>query len=762
MLKIISSRSMSYFFAIAWVLLLAACGGGGSGSSTTTTGTTTTPVAASPTLTLTGSTTAVSAATAATLTASLKSGTGTALSGVVVTFATTGTTFGTFAPVSGTALTDANGNATITLNAGVQSGADSVTATATVSGATITSNVFGYTSTGITTGATVALVSLSASATTVASDNSTTSTISAIVLDGSNAALPGVTVTFSASTGVLSVGSAVTDSTGKATVTFSSGTTNPATRTATITATASGKTTQIPIVIAGATVTVTSSATSLVVGSSPATLTIVDASGAGAVLGAQAVTIAATGTGVVTLGAASGTTDSTGTFTTTVTPTGAGTVTLTVTSVGVTRTVTLTISGASVAFQITSPTANPATGTIGTSLPIIVTAPSPTTSVTFVTTLGTWDTTGMTSVTKAVSGGTVSAKLTANASGVANVFVYDAAAQGTNSSRLISFTAPATAAYRVTLQSSPSVVAQSRGGTTGTSTLVASVFDLSGNPVGNVAVGFSILNPTGGGESVSPVVSTTAAIATSSVALGQAVATFTSGSLPSTASGVTIRATVVGTTIATSTSPSGADAAVVIGGTAGSVTIGRSTTVSSDTGNTLYILPMSVLVADANGNPVANASVSLSTWPIAFNPTSIGSTTAACNYDPAKDYFNEDDVFPSDPTKFENLSLDTGEDGVRLTYPARNAVTGGTIDGQLTPANSASGSLPATVTTNSSGTATFNLTYTKASALYIIDRITARTFVQGTETKGQIIFRLPASVTDIGPPCLLPGSAYSF
>ena len=219
-------------------------------------------------------------------------------------------------------------------------------------------------------------------------------------------------------------------------------------------------------------------------GSTPATLTIVDKSGAGAVLAGQAVTISASGSGgAVALAASTGTTDSTGTFTTTVTPTVAGSVTLTITSVGVTRTFTYAVSGASIAFQISSPSANPATGTIGVALPIVVLAPSPTTTVTFVTTLGTWD--GVhNSITKTVSNGTVSASLTAPSSGVANVFVYDSSASNTtpqmpNSSRLISFTAPPTAAYRITLQSSPSVVAQTRGSTTGLSTLLASVFDKS-------------------------------------------------------------------------------------------------------------------------------------------------------------------------------------------------------------------------------------------------------------------------------------------
>lgn len=128
--------------------------------------------------------------------------------------------------------------------------------------------------------------------------------------------------------------------------------------------------------------------------------------------------------------------------------------------------------------------------------------------------------------------------------------------------------------------------------------------------------------------------------------------------------------TVAGTSISTDTSPSGPDAAVVIGGTAGSVTIGRATTVNVDPSGTLYILPMSVLVADANGNPVTNTTVSLSAWPIAFNANG-----TACSLLAANDYFNEDDVSAT-PTFFENLSLDAGEDGGRKRFPSGTVVAG--------------------------------------------------------------------------------------
>lgn len=491
-------------------------------------------------------------------------------------------------------------------------------------------------------------------------------------------------------------------------------------------------------------------------GGGNATLTVTVKSASGSVLSGQTITLTTSGTGSITLAPTTGTTDATGTFTTVVAPGAAGTVTVTVSVVGETRTFAYTVSGASVAFQITAPATDPTAASIGTPVTISVTAPSPTTSVVFVSTLGTWDATGGTTVTKAVTGGVVSANLVSSVSGVANVQVYNASRPTVSAARTISFTATAAAAFRITLQASPSVVAPSKGGATGVSTLLASVTDASGNPVGGAAVAYSILNPTGGGETILPAVGITSSVATSGVALGQTQSTFTAGSLPSGAGGVNIRATVVGTSIATSVSPSGANAGVVIVGTAGSVTIGRATVSASNPTGTLYVLPMSVLVADSNGNPVSNTTVSLSAWPIAFNANG-----KSCLANPANDYFNEDDAFPG-TLAYENLTLDPSEDGVRKPYPSGPPVAGGAVNGKLTPPNAAAGTLPATVTTDSSGVATFNLTYTKSNALWITDRIRARTLVQGTETLGQVEFRLPALLTDIGPPCLIPDSPYLF
>ena len=215
--------------------------------------------------------------------------------------------------------------------------------------------------------------------------------------------------------------------------------------------------------------------------------------------------------------------------------------------------------------------------------------------------------------------------------------------------------------------------------------------------------------------------------------------------------------------IQTGTAPSGGDATIIIGGTATSVTFGQATALVEGGGSppTVYTLSMSVQVADAGGHPVPSQLVSLSVWPIAW------STGGGCVPDPdtmpvpasgipgAGTFRNEDSN--------ENFILDANEDGVRNFYYSAASAVGGTKDFQITPPASASGTLPGTVTTGLDGVATFNLTYTKTNAIWIIDRIRARTSVQGTEAIAETSFRLAATKKDAGPPdCILPPSPYLY
>lgn len=112
--------------------------GGGQGSTTTSTGGTTT-TATAPVVTLALSSTTVSSAAPATVAATVKSSTGSNLSGVVVTFAVNSAEG---ALSSTTALSDDQGVASVTLSpaSATTSGADTITASATVDGLTGTAS----------------------------------------------------------------------------------------------------------------------------------------------------------------------------------------------------------------------------------------------------------------------------------------------------------------------------------------------------------------------------------------------------------------------------------------------------------------------------------------------------------------------------------------------------------------------------------------------------------------------------------------------
>jgi len=127
------------------VAVLAACGGGGGGGDAGTPvvggggtggGGTNTPVT-TPTMTLALSSSTVTANAPATVTASLRTATGAPIPGTVVTFTTAGN-LGKFEPAS--ALTNDSGDAIVTLSpaSATSTGADTITATASVNNATVT------------------------------------------------------------------------------------------------------------------------------------------------------------------------------------------------------------------------------------------------------------------------------------------------------------------------------------------------------------------------------------------------------------------------------------------------------------------------------------------------------------------------------------------------------------------------------------------------------------------------------------------------
>jgi hypothetical protein len=607
-----------------------------------------------------------------------------------------------------------------------------------------------------TTTTTVDAINLAASSPTILSDNSNYTTITVYAL-ANNAAVGGVVVSLSADTMLLGAANVTTSTNTPATVTFRSGG-NPINRTATITATAGTVSTQIPIQIVGSTVTLGSSATSLSIGSN-ALLTVTPKNAGGSIVSGASVALTQTPAGRVTfMTAASGTTNSTGTFTATIQGATSGTATITATALGATATTNLTVSTVADAFAIDQQMINSVIIANNTTtamkintdtLNIRVHAPDGVANVTFATTIGQWNGGGTQVVTVTPSGNEASANLKTTQVGVASIQIYNTDVPATMATLTVAMSSGA-AADHITLQAAPTNVPASVGTTTGSSTLTATVYDISDNPIGGVPVAFSIVTPSSGGETVLPVIATTASTTTSSLGLGQAIASFTSGSLASGAAGIEIRASVAGTTVETGTSPSGNDAIIIVGGVAGSLAFGQATVIST-LDNATYSYPMSVLVADSAGAAVSGAVVSLSVFPIAW---STGVTTA-CAYDTDND-INEGTFWTEDIN--ENLILDAGEDGKRTyytgTYAGTDAKDAGTKTGSIVPESSAAGTVPSTVTTDSNGVATFNLNYPKQSAIWTIVRLRGTTQVSGSETRAELIFRLPALESDVSP-CLL-------
>lgn len=616
---------------------------------------------------------------------------------------------------------------------------------------------------GTTTGSTAAdAIALGTSVTSIKTDNSDSATLTATPT-ASNAALPGVVVTFATTSGNLSALTATTDSTGKATVTLSSGASDFSNRTATVTATANGKTASIPVLINGSTLELAVSATALQVGAGTITAvaTAKDAGGTGKNAQTVRFSIGATSTGAATLSATTLATGVTGaTSNVTLTPTSAGIVVVTAEwldssgAVSVTATQNVTVTpAAGVAFAITTPATDPVSLTTAAAQALAITVPATinstnVASVRISSTAGTW--VGVTQVTASASSITqtpvanaVAATFTAPGNSGTVTVQVDAldvsSAVLSTLTRTFAVSAPAAAAISLNLQTSVSTIAPSSGSNSSTATLTATVRDAANNSVGNAAVMFELLGTTGSGESISPAVSYTDST-------GKATATFTAGSAP-TAGPIYARARVVGQ--ACTVSPPGLDPNALCGSTpltvastAVSISLGFGTTISDTANATQYLLPGSVLVVDTNGSAVPGATVTLTVFPYQYRNGSITVGAAGC-VAPATTFVASEDVN-------RNGILDTGED-TPLAQTADQIAAGAiSVNGVLSPPQAAGGAIPVTVTTDSNGAATFNLQYPKSSAYFIRDEVTARVTVSGTERSAQTTFTLPMSIADSG------------
>lgn len=608
----------------------------------------------------------------------------------------------------------------------------------------------GATTTTPTTNANVATIRINSSASVLNADGTSSLTFTIFALTSGNASVAGASINLAATNGViLSKPSVVTTDTG-ATVTMIAVSADQTNRSSTLTASCAGCTaspaiSQIKVV--GASISLSSSGVSaLIVGSSSAALSATVKDVFGVPMPGVTVSFAATDATVLGLNAPTGMTNSSGVATVAVSGLGAGSASINSTALGDAKSQPYTSGVASAVMAVTSP-ANNAVVVTNIAQTITVSAPGASTVI-FTTTRGIFAN-GTSSQSVAVASGTASSVLTSSQAGTATITIFDSQSRSANLTLVVS--PPVSAVNKILLNASQTTLPITAASGTQSSIILtarAVLFDGSTDQsVANVPIEFSMSGGPGAGEFLAP-----ALVFTNSA--GVAVATFTAGTAASIPNGIVISAKAQSTAVQTGTSPSNNSVQLTIGGQALSVAFGPASVLGENSDKTLYVQAYSVQVADANNNPVANQVVTLRMRPVAFSLGDACSITAT--------YCSED--------VNGNSSLEAVEDGTRTPTTVATAgscpniapVAVGTKDGKLTPQNSDGGSVPATVTTGVNGTAAFNLTYLKGSALWVINKLTASVSSNGTETSNSTTFRLAPSVPDTGPPCALPPSPYSF
>ncbi|MCB1928474.1 MAG: Ig-like domain-containing protein, partial [Rhodocyclaceae bacterium] len=622
-------------------------------------------------------------------------------------------------------------------------------------------------------------MSISVDPGTVNSDNSDSAEIQVVVLSSSNAAIAGQTVTFTAERGILNFSSAETDESGVATVQFRAGNLEFVNRTAEVTIRSGGVTKQVSILVAGSKLTVSSpSSSQLVAGSgvgapSSVELTFTARAAGDTAVSGQRVRFTSEGSGGVTLSTDEAVTAADGTAKVTVTAASSGSVTVIGqwldggAEVTASASQEFAVQSAGDVFGLKSPTATPTAATIGGSVEYKVFVPATiadtagnvkdVAEVSFAATLGTWENGGAThekdyaaSVFSEDGKLIVANTLAVGASaGSANVSIRALAGDGsvlatTNSQVSVTSDQP----HSISLQASSTSIPVSTATTPSTTVLTATVRDANNNVVGGKDVLFKLVGDTGTGATISPVVARTNAT-TAGGALGQATATFTAGLLP-TDQGFEVQAEVLGT------SPLVAESLpVTVGGVAGSVAIGVATVIDSVNDDTAYSLPVTVQVTDSSGARLAGARVSLTAWPVGY-ARGVRDTENKCaavftESGGAPEFTTIDNRFRVNEDVNENLILDPGED---TDGPGRAP------DTKLTPSAASAGAVPASVTTDENGLATFEYIYLKNYADWLMTRLRATVLVQGTETSSEYISILRHAVDD-EEPCVLPHSPFN-
>ena len=680
---------------------------------------------------------------AATITVLAKDANNNALSGIAVTL---GASAGTLSGAGAT--TAANGTITASLSAASVTAGTTITITAT--SGTVTGN------TTVSVVATQRTITLLTSSPQMPSNNSKPATITAIVQGANNQLLPGVALTFEASSGAIApvqtaagaaastqVPAGTTDANGAAQATLSTPG-NETNRTITVTVMAGSTIQTVQVAVVGTTLSV-SGPPSIVLGSNGSySVSLTDSAGNG--IANQ--TVALTSALGNTLTPATVTTGTTGTASFVLAATNSGADTITATWQGVPATEAVAISNQN--FSITAPTLN-------TTIPV-----SPTTAPVPVPVTIAWTASGAGqngTVVLSTTRGTLSATSVAATNGALTtpVTIYSPtagpaiiSATALNGSTTVA-TAQTTVEFvattpsKVSVQATPSAVAVQ-----GQSTITATVTDASGNPVQGVTVDFTLTDTTGGSLS-SPNAKTTPQ--------GQATVTYTASTTSSKPNGVSIQVLVENTGVSSATT-------LTVGGQTVFLSLGTGNTITP-LNSTQYELPYTVQAVDAAGNGVSNVTVTFSVQSVSYQTGEwvcpIVAPATTCTPPWVQDIFAPALHFPPPPISNDPKYVP----GIGGCSPTSVYELNGQIQTTIPspiPSNYVLTSIPGNVaatdvgfaTTTIGGTAPVNIIYPKDHAMWVAVALTATATVQGTQNSTTATFFLPILASDISSATVTP------
>jgi hypothetical protein len=555
-------------------------------------------------------------------------------------------------------------------------------------------------STTTTTGPTVAGISLLASSPQIASNNTGPATITAYAHDANNNTVPGATITFSASSGLLSVTQPKTDTSGAAIATLAAGS-DPSDRIISVKATSGAATATLTVNVVGTVLSMTGPQALVEPGTGNYTVSLKNSAGVG--IDGEQVTLSSANNN--TLSATTVTTDVNGQATFTVTAANGGSDTLTATALGISATESITVSTQSFVFSAPAPNTKIS---LGASTPVTVTwtnggAPVPGQTVTFAATRGTLG--AGTAVTNA--SGVATVNISSTTSGPA---VISATGSGVSAQQDVDFVATNPSAIAV--QASPDTI-----DVNAQSTITAVVRDAHNNLVEGQTVTFSLTDITGGTLSLASALTNNQ---------GEAQTIYTASSGTSATNGVTVTAAVQGTSVKGQTTLTVA---------------GETVFMSFGTGNQVdvlneaqYGMPFAILAVDSAGNPVHGVTIDLKVISVNYGKGNFTYPTGATVWKQ-----NVNALCASEDLN-NNGILDPGEDFNN--------------NGKLDPGNVAVAT-PGSVVTSTTATSTvpegaalFEIVYPKDHAYWVGIKLVATATVAGTESSAYTDFELVGAATD--------------